>query len=172
MGFALGSVAFAQSEPTTIIHRLAEAKAKEVATMSPDRWPDLAYILNKNVAPPFFLLPDNRLLNIYSGVTKSSGVSPRKQRELADRSKQLQQQWGIYASLIFEHNKHGRIAYDIYACRVNCEGHEEGYKWAELEAVSSYPNCVGSSESFIEGCYVWVTRQKGHILPNNEAGYR
>ena len=165
VGFTIGTVAFAQNEPTTIVHRLAEAKAKEVATMAPNRWPDLAYILNKNVAPPFFLLPDSRVLHIYSGVIKNSGVTPINQRELVDRSKRLQQQWGIYASLIFEHNKQGRIAYDIYACRINCEGHEDGYKWAEREDITAYSNCVGSSESFIEGCYVWVTRQKGNILP-------
>lgn len=43
-----------------------------------------------------------------------------------------------------------------YRCTVDCSGHEAGYKWAEDHDIDDVDNCVGNSQSFIEGCQAWV----------------
>lgn len=39
-----------------------------------------------------------------------------------------------------------------YPCTGDCSGHEAGYKWAEENNVIDPSDCIGKSESFIEGC--------------------
>jgi hypothetical protein len=157
----MASPASAQGEFARHAHRLAEMKVQEVATQQPERWPELAYILNKNVAPPFVALPNGKTLNIYA----TTRQKPARALSLSDPSALLAIQWSTYAALVFQHNRDGRIAYDIYNCRDTCEGHEAGFSWAEQHSVREYSYCANKSESFTEGCYVWVTRRKGLVLP-------
>lgn len=43
-----------------------------------------------------------------------------------------------------------------YKCDSDCSGHYAGYDWAEEKGITSKEDCVGNSQSFIEGCKVYV----------------
>lgn len=43
-----------------------------------------------------------------------------------------------------------------YKCEDDCSGHYAGYEWAEDNNINSEDDCVGNSQSFIEGCKVFV----------------
>ena len=43
-----------------------------------------------------------------------------------------------------------------YDCIDDCSGHEAGYEWAENNDISDIDECWGNSQSFIEGCWVYV----------------
>lgn len=43
-----------------------------------------------------------------------------------------------------------------YKCTDDCSGHYAGYEWAEQNNINSEDDCVGNSQSFIEGCKVFV----------------
>ena len=47
-----------------------------------------------------------------------------------------------------------------FQCTKDCSGHRAGYEWAERKSITSQEGCRGRSNSFIEGCYAWVNRQK------------
>lgn len=46
-----------------------------------------------------------------------------------------------------------------YPCKTDCSGHRAGYAWAERRGLESEDDCEGKSQSFIEGCYVYVDEQ-------------
>ena len=46
-------------------------------------------------------------------------------------------------------------------CTVDCSGHQAGYDWADQHDIDDEDNCVGNSESFIEGCKAYVREQQG-----------
>lgn len=41
-------------------------------------------------------------------------------------------------------------------CLGDCSGHEAGYQWAEDNDIDDEDDCVGYSQSFIEGCIAYV----------------
>lgn len=43
-----------------------------------------------------------------------------------------------------------------YICTTDCSGHEAGYDWAMMNDIDDEGDCVGSSQSFIEGCRAYV----------------
>jgi hypothetical protein len=43
-----------------------------------------------------------------------------------------------------------------YECTSDCSGHQAGYDWAEEKDISDIDDCGGKSDSFIEGCRVYV----------------
>lgn len=43
-----------------------------------------------------------------------------------------------------------------YKCLDDCSGHEQGWLWALKNKINSTAFCTGNSQSFIEGCYIFV----------------
>lgn len=43
-----------------------------------------------------------------------------------------------------------------YGCTDDCSGHDAGYAWAQENGVTDSSECVGDSQSFIEGCEAYV----------------
>lgn len=43
-----------------------------------------------------------------------------------------------------------------YSCIGDCSGHIAGYQWAEENDIDDPDDCVGNSDSFIEGCLAYV----------------
>lgn len=41
---------------------------------------------------------------------------------------------------------------NYHECTVDCSGHQAGYDWAETKDITDPDDCVGNSQSFIEGC--------------------
>ncbi len=41
-------------------------------------------------------------------------------------------------------------------CLDDCSGHDAGYKWAEENGIFNEGDCDGKSDSFIEGCKIFV----------------
>ena len=39
---------------------------------------------------------------------------------------------------------------------VDCSAYETGYEWADLNNIESVGDCLGNSDSFIEGCHAYV----------------
>jgi len=44
-------------------------------------------------------------------------------------------------------------------CTKDCSGHRAGYEWAQEKNVREESACGGTSESFREGCRIWVREQ-------------
>ena len=53
-------------------------------------------------------------------------------------------------------NYTGYNTFHGYECDEDCSGHEAGYNWAEENDISDEDSCIGKSESFIEGCIIYV----------------
>lgn len=47
-----------------------------------------------------------------------------------------------------------------YKCNDDCSGHEAGYQWAEEYDIDDKEECSSKSQSFEEGCYVYVDEIK------------
>lgn len=45
-----------------------------------------------------------------------------------------------------------------YKCVDDCSGHYAGYDWAEKKGITNEEDCVGDSQSFVEGCKVYVEK--------------
>ena len=52
-----------------------------------------------------------------------------------------------------------------YPCTIDCSGHETGYEWAEENSIDDPDDCVGKSNSFIEGCESYVEEQQLNLVP-------
>jgi hypothetical protein len=50
-----------------------------------------------------------------------------------------------------------------YRCTVDCSGHEAGYEWASSNDIDDIDDCVGKSNSFIEGCQSFVEENMPEI---------
>lgn len=46
-------------------------------------------------------------------------------------------------------------------CVEDCSGHDAGYQWAENNSVTNSSDCEGNSNSFNEGCQVYVEENGG-----------
>jgi hypothetical protein len=44
-------------------------------------------------------------------------------------------------------------------CSKDCSGHKAGYDWAKQQEIDELDHCRGKSESFAEGCRIYVMRQ-------------
>jgi hypothetical protein len=44
-------------------------------------------------------------------------------------------------------------------CKGDCSGHMAGYKWAAKHDIDDDEKCSGKSESFVEGCSLYVQEQ-------------
>ena len=53
-------------------------------------------------------------------------------------------------------NYTGSQTFGGYECTEDCAGHNAGYEWAENNDISDIDDCGGKSQSFIEGCWVYV----------------
>ena len=51
-----------------------------------------------------------------------------------------------------------------YECKDDCSGHKAGYEWAKDNDVDTQNNCLSHSQSFQEGCFVWVEQSEGTKL--------
>lgn len=49
-----------------------------------------------------------------------------------------------------------RTHFGGYACKTDCSGHRAGYAWAESHGLEDEDQCEGNSQSFIQGCFVYV----------------
>ena len=49
-----------------------------------------------------------------------------------------------------------QLIFKGYECTEDCSGHEAGYEWAEENSVDDSDNCDGNSNSFNEGCLIYV----------------
>jgi hypothetical protein len=49
--------------------------------------------------------------------------------------------------------------FDGYPCISDCSGHEAGYDWAEENGIDDPDDCMGRSQSFIEGCQTYAEEQ-------------
>jgi len=43
-----------------------------------------------------------------------------------------------------------------YPCTDDCSGHQAGYDWAERNGIDDNDDCDSNSQSFTEGCLVYV----------------
>ena len=145
--------------------RLAE-RARTIANGDRENWEKVAYILNQELATPFAFLPNVAVLEVYAGRITRNPVPNVGSREDKAKIALLLGQWRTYVEIIRRHNKEGRITFDIYPCTDTCEGHKSGFEWAERDQITDYGGCQGASRSFVEGCYVQVTRKKGLVLPS------
>lgn len=50
----------------------------------------------------------------------------------------------------------GTLSFRGYRCTEDCSGHEAGYKWAEDNNINDEYDCESSSDSFTEGCIIYV----------------
>jgi hypothetical protein len=175
----LNSQAFAADEclltpnhALCIAYRLKASRVAEIANLGREQWAKVAYLYIENPLPPLTMLPDGMVLNIYSGALRigPSGRSTDKDRKASTET--VVATWRSYSNAIFEHNLRGQLTYDIYPCQSTCEGHEEGYKWAEKQDIREHQECQNNSKSFQEGCFVWVTRHQGRTLLGNSAQTR
>ena len=48
------------------------------------------------------------------------------------------------------------LTFNGYDCTDDCSGHEAGYSWAEENDISDEYDCDGNSNSFNEGCILYV----------------
>lgn len=55
----------------------------------------------------------------------------------------------------------GAQSFHDYPCTEDCSGHEAGYQWAEENGIEDADDCGGKSNSFIEGCEVYVEENYG-----------
>jgi hypothetical protein len=59
-----------------------------------------------------------------------------------------------------------------YQCQDNCSGHESGYAWAKKNKVGKEQDCLSFSQSFQEGCSVYLQQKtpeiSGKIPENND----
>jgi hypothetical protein len=53
------------------------------------------------------------------------------------------------------------LTFKGYPCRIDCSGHEAGYRWAEEHGIDDRSDCSGNSESFVEGYRAYAEEQKG-----------
>lgn len=53
-------------------------------------------------------------------------------------------------------NHVGFSTFHGYDCTEDCSGHEAGYEWAEENDIDDEYDCTGYSDSFIEGCEIYV----------------
>lgn len=61
----------------------------------------------------------------------------------------------IVFTLLFIFNK--EIYFIINAkCTKDCSGTRAGFNWVELKQIESVGNCTGKSQSFINGCQLYV----------------
>jgi hypothetical protein len=58
-----------------------------------------------------------------------------------------------------------------YDCASNCSRHVAGYKWAGEHDIDSEEDCKGDSQSFVEGCKVWVAEYEEGMEAINEQPY-
>lgn len=56
---------------------------------------------------------------------------------------------------------------DIHVCTTDCSGHIAGFEWAKSNDVWKHEKCVGYSNSFVEGCRIFVDEIKD-IFNNTE----
>lgn len=55
-----------------------------------------------------------------------------------------------------ENKYDGYLSFHGYDCSEDCSGHEAGYEWAEDNNIRDEYDCDGNSDSFIEGCRIYV----------------
>jgi len=65
----------------------------------------------------------------------------------------------IYAREACEEYIKENYYFGEYKCTDDCSGHYAGYEWAEKNGIDSIDGCTGNSQSFIEGCKVFVEEQ-------------
>ena len=53
-------------------------------------------------------------------------------------------------------NDTGTRTFGGYECTEDCSGHAAGYRWAEDKGITDEADCSGDSQSFIEGCLVYL----------------
>lgn len=50
------------------------------------------------------------------------------------------------------------LSFGGYTCSSDCSGHIAGFNWASARRVKSTSQCTGNSNSFREGCFVYVLK--------------
>lgn len=51
---------------------------------------------------------------------------------------------------------HPENYYKGYKCSNDCSGHKAGYAWAKQHNINVKTQCIGNSQSFIEGCWAFA----------------
>jgi len=152
------------SRPATCFALAEKAgKAQEFAKMGRDKWSSVAHLLIENPPPAWVHVHDGWLINTYRGAIHP----PNKRRATPPIDvTAIAQDWSIYMETVYQHHLSGRLTYDIYACQFDCARHRSGFEWAEENDVTDYADCRNDDRSFMEGCYVRVTRALGMVLPH------
>ena len=55
-----------------------------------------------------------------------------------------------------------------YECETDCSGHEAGYNWASANDIYDEYYCSSDSESFNEGCRIFVEEAEEYRAWNSE----
>lgn len=71
---------------------------------------------------------------------------------------------GVFVQLITG-SSNPQTEFHGYECTADCSGHQAGYDWAEKNSISDVDECVGRSQSFVEGC-------KAYVNENEDFDYR
>ena len=137
---------------------------RSLATSNRKQWERVAFLFTENAPPPFLFLPNGAVLEMSTGQVRQSTLSAYSSSESTAKSAKAVAQRRTYLETLFYFHSRGILTYDAYPCSQTCEGHEQGFKWAEEKKVTEYAACNGGSQSFSEGCFVYVTRSKGNIL--------
>ena len=53
-------------------------------------------------------------------------------------------------------------------CSRDCSGHMAGYDWAEERGISKEEGCRGNSQSFIDGCLLYVAERLDELRGGDE----
>ena len=115
----------------------------------------------------------------YSDYAKQQKIEARAAKEAACqanpacRTKKANDE-ARYQSLLSKEPKRstsGAIYFKGYKCSADCAGHIAGYEWAEERGISKEEGCYGRSDSFNEGCLLYVSERVSELEESGrEAG--
>ncbi len=154
-----------KDDPNPMTCAAYQSKAETIqrlATSDRAKWEQVAILLTENGPTPYISLPDGTVLEMATGQIRrqpNTKPSPQAAKLVVHRR--------IYMDALFQSHARGILTYDMYPCVHTCEGHKEGFKWAESNQIKDYSSCSGHSQSFVEGCIVQVKRVK-HALIRDE----
>ena len=155
-----------KGDPNPMTCAAYQSKAETIqrlATSDRTKWEQVPIQFTENGPTPYIFLPDGTVLEMSTGhLRRPPNTKPNPQvAKLVENRRN-------YIDALFQFHTRGILTYDMYPCDHTCDGHREGFKWAESNQIKDYSSCAGNSKSFVEGCIVQVKRLK-NILLRDEA---
>jgi len=111
----------------------------------------------------YISLPDGSIYALHTQEIKPSKLHPTP--EMRRKSQEILERWQAVEDAAFYFNSQGILAFRSYPCQWDCSGHKAGYEWAEDKDIDEYADCRGNSQSFVQGCKVYVADQKSDVIP-------